>query len=574
MGVFNILFLSSLTYMIVGISLGAVALLVVLYFLVIRNKKLERQIRELDRRYDYLHTLLVGQDNKYIKRLDYISQVNLLYGDIHDKHLKRYQVLHEEKDVYCAKKMKELKDLVLSKKYTIAREEINNVKKIIADFEEEILTLNDDLQKIIRPEEECNHIFLEVKENYRLIRNEYSMHEEELKLIKDSYQTVFKYVEELFKKFDNYVDSANYDDATNVIPQIQKVLKELENINKVSPELVNLADRTLPDKLTELENEYKKLNEEAVPVHHLLNARTIESLKSSLDETIANLKNFVYRDEKEKMTAMIKEIDGYFASFIVERDAKKEFEKDVDEIYGKVTNLEKSFIKLCNSIPKIKKFYMLEEDKIAQRNDIQKHINKIGVSKRALDTFIHSAIKQPYSILLKKTTELKNEAVEIEKEMEIFRHYLFSLKQDAEDAHDLIFTMYYRVRKYEKIIRDASIPKFESKYKEKIEEIYKHLEIINTTVAILPIDVKKINESVTYLKFTGESTLNQIEQESNTMKMAESAILYLNAKRLSSIEVKTILEQSEKMFFDGEFERAYDESANIVYRSSHEVEKR
>lgn len=560
--------------MIVGISVGATILLILFYFLIFRNKKLERQVRELERRYDYLHTLLVGQDNKYIKRLDYISQVNLLYGDIHDKHLKRYQVLHDEKDAYCAKKMKDLKELITSKKYNVAREELNNVKKIISEFEQEIISLNDDLQKIIRPEEECNHIFLEVKEHYRLIRNEYSMHESELGLLKDSYNAVFKYVEDLFKKFDNYVDSANYDDATNIIPQIQKVLKELENINKVIPELVTLADRTLPNRLSELEAEYKKLNEEKVPVQHFIKEETIVSLKNALDTTVKNLKNFTYRNEKEKMNNMIKIIDEYFANFVVERDAKREFEQDVDEIYAKVTNLEKSFIKLCNSIPKIKKFYMLENDKVAQRNDIQKHINKIGVSKRSLDTFIHSSIKQPYSILLKKTTELKLEASQIEKEMEGFRHYLFSLKQDVEDAHDLIFSIYYRVRKYEKIIRDASIPNFANKYKEKLEEIYKHLEIINTTVTILPIDVKKINESVTYLKFTGESTLNQIEQESNTMKMAESAILYLNPKRLSSIETRTILEQSEKMFFDGEFEKAYDETVNIVYRNSHEAEKR
>ena len=80
---------------IVGIVLGSLALLAglsfVIYIFVLRERIYKKQIREIDRRVQFLHALLIGQDAQYVKRLEIISRTNLLYVDIHTKFLKKFK---------------------------------------------------------------------------------------------------------------------------------------------------------------------------------------------------------------------------------------------------------------------------------------------------------------------------------------------------------------------------------------------------------------------------------------------------------------------------------------------------
>ena len=77
---------------------GLSGLFVIVYFLVLRERIFKKQIREIDRRVQFLHALLIGQDAQYVKRLEIISRTNLLYVDIHTKFLKRFKDLRNKND--------------------------------------------------------------------------------------------------------------------------------------------------------------------------------------------------------------------------------------------------------------------------------------------------------------------------------------------------------------------------------------------------------------------------------------------------------------------------------------------
>ena len=66
----------SMTLVIVSGAVFFIILLVFFYFLFLRNRALAHQVKELSRRYDYLHSLLTNQDSKHIDRIEEISQIN------------------------------------------------------------------------------------------------------------------------------------------------------------------------------------------------------------------------------------------------------------------------------------------------------------------------------------------------------------------------------------------------------------------------------------------------------------------------------------------------------------------
>lgn len=557
----------SLTLVIVSGAVLFIGLLTLFYFLFVRNRTLAHQVKELSRRYEYLHSLLVGQDQKHLARIEEISQVNLLYSPIYDKQSDRLNHLRDDKDIYAGEKMAEFNDAINSKRYSLVRREIGNFKHFLNDFETDVNSLNDDLLKIIKPEEDCNQALFEARETFSRIKQDYTIHLADLSLLKKSYNEVFKYVEKLFKEYEGYVEKANYEDANNLMPSIHKILGELETVTRVAPSLCVLASRTIPLRLSDLESEYKRMDMEQYPLYHIISPKTTTKLREEIKEVVKQLKNFNYKGQDESLKLINARIDNYLKAFEQEKEDRKVFEQEEAPTYQRVTKIEKDFIKLCNSIPKIQKVYAINDEKVSTRNKIQNHINRIGVSKRSLETFVHTIGKrQPYSALLARTMELKQEAEQIENEMLEFKNYLASLKADVEKAYDLVSKYYYRVRRAEKILRDIAMPAVSEKYKAKIDEIYQYLEKINTTAMVLPIQVHEINNAVSYLNFEGESILNQIDQEETMLKLAESSLIYINKDRAEFPELNNLVKQNEKAFFAGEFEKAYNETSKIIKR--------
>lgn len=555
----------SLTLVITSGVVFFILLLLLFYFLFIRNRTLSHQVNDLNRRYDYLHSLLINQDSKLIERIEEISQVNLLYRPIYDKQVARLNHLKDDKDIYAGEKMREFNESINSKRFKPVRKEIGDFKRYLNEFESEVNKFNSDLLEIIRPEEECNKMLAEAKETFEKIKQDYTLHLNDLSLLKKSYTEVFKYVEKLFKEFAGYVEKANYEDANNLMPSIHKILGELETINRVMPALCVLASRTIPLRLADLESEYKRMDMESYPLYHIMTPKTISKIRDEVKDIIKELKNFRYKGEDEKLKLINARIDTYIKAFEKEKEDKTIFDQEEAPIYQRVTKIEKDFIKLCNSIPKIQKVYAINDEKVSSRNKIQNHINRIGVSKRSLETFVHTVGKrQPYSALLARTLELKQEVDQVENEMLGFKNYLTSLKEDVEKAYDLVSKYYYRVRKAEKILRDIAIPSVSEKYKDKIDSIYQCLEKINTTAMVLPIQVHEINNAVSFLNFEGESILNQIDQEETMLKLAESSLIYINKDRANFSELNNLVKQSEKTFFSGEFEKAYNDTSKII----------
>lgn len=549
---------STLLIIIITSSVTAFLLLVILlYFLILRNKKLAHTSKELMERYKTFHQLLVTIDRDNVNRLEEIAQVNLLYGDIHKKFLHRYVTLLEEKDKAAENKVKNLESLIANKHFKSARNEISSVKGLVNDFVNCVKQLDQDLKDINKPEEECEKQKASALESFRNAVAIYQNQQEELIILKDSYTIVISKIEKMFKEVDEYIDEANYEEANSLLPRLNKVIAELYKVNEVMPNLCMLATKAIPQKIGDLKIAYKRMLNEACPVVHLINDKTIPYLEDSLAKIVKNLKSFVYKHKEEELNYIATKIDNLMSAFEKEKVARSEFDAKYESIRSEISYVEKDFIKLCNSLPRIKQYYLIADEKMQEVTTIQNLINKLGVAKRSFDNLIHNGSKTPFSVLLEKSNELKIECDEIKKALINFRNYLLSLKDDVEYAHQLTSEYFYKLKKAEKIIRDAALPIFHEKYDKKIDEIYQALDTISIASTSLPIDVNKIFVAVNFVKFDGDSILNQIDQDQEMMSLAEGALTYTNRGRHQYEEINMMHKEAEKLFEMGEFEKSY-----------------
>lgn len=543
--------------------------------LIIKRNYLKHTILDLDRRFQYLHALLIGQDAQYVKRLEIISRTNLLYVDTHTKFVKRFKEIRDHLDANAQRRVNDIKDLYYDHKIKLVRQELPKVLKTVEDYEKEVNILNNDLLKVIKPEENCRQSSLSLKEQLRRIRQDYYAKQSDLTLVNDSFVEVFKYVDSLFEEFEGYVEAAQYDEANAVLPKIDEIIKELAKILVTIPDLCTLVTTIVPEKLISLENAYQTMTEDKYPLHHLCVKQSISEIKKEVDLLTKRIKHFDLDGVRTKLDDISYQIDEYFKLFEEEKAARVDFEQNNENVYNTVGTIEKSFIKLCNTIPEVSKVFIISEEQHNKINFIQSEINRVGALKRTLDTFIHSATKQPYSLLLKKMNELKSSSESIISEIEDFNQYIVSLKEDSENAYNLVYEFFAKIVEAEKRVDQINIQSVTEKYRVPFDHMYELLNSVYKCLIAQPIDVEQVNHQVGEIKELGNSLLDdgQVKQDHNMMVLAENAIVYANSDRFHLSDINELVKHAEEYFRAGEFENAYTTVGDALKRV-HANEKR
>lgn len=557
-----------LSIIILIIVCGAILLVGLIIFLSIFLKRtsIRRKVKKVIDKWEYLHSLLISQDATYVRRLEIISRSNLLYTDIHSKFHVRYRELSSKKDSTTQTEINRLRDNLDLKKYKEIYQDFDRIKAILDDYEKEVTKFNEDLLTVIKPEEDCRQACVEVKEKIRSIKNQFYAKQNSLDLVSSSFDAVFTKLDDYIQYHDSLVDSANYEEATEQLHKIRAVANELDNVIKVMPNLCALADEILPRKIQELSEAYRKMIEKEFPLHHLLNKNTIIQLHQQLKKDINRIKNFDIAGVEDNLNQIIKICDDFINSFEKEINDRDSYNNNCSKIYQKVTDIENECIRLCNSIPRIENYYKISDASYKKMEEIQQDINNLSNSKRAFDTFIHNVNMQPYSILVSKMNELNDDSDKIDLKLRDFNAYLNSLKNDSEVAFELIFSYYSRIKEIERKIRDANLPILDKKYKENIDYLYILLDSINTSLNILPINVEEVNKYVEELKQKGDELIGQINKDVNLIVMAETSILYANRDRHHLNDVHIVVKQSEQLFFEGEFEKSYVQTGDLLKR--------
>ncbi len=556
-------------WIIVGMVLGTLALIglgILFYFTAFAHMRMKKQVREINRKFEYLHALLFGQDSQYIKRIEIISRTNILYLDIHMNFNKRFKEIRDSGDSSMQEEVNRIRDYLNEHNYKELKLDLPNVKAKLAEFEEKVNSLNDDLLAVIRPEEECRQQSLVLKENLRQIKQDYYIKQADLSLVSASFEKVFRLLDDRFSAFESYVESAQYDEANNLLPSIASVIKELGKDLQILPNLCITIQTVIPEKINSLENRYGDMIEAGYPLHHIMGKERITEMREELVAAIKAVREFSLNGVPEALDGISAEIEDYFESFEREKEARVTFDSECDAIYVEESNVEQKNIRLCNALPDVKKIYALAEEEQAKVDYIKTLINKASATKRSLDTFIHSGTKQPYSLLVEKMHSLQDEASEANNAIDEFDKYLFSLKADSEAAMKAVAIYYESLQNIEVTLRKIDVPALVEAVTPKIDELFQIIDEIYSRLYTRPIDVAAINAKVDVLHHDGDELAKYMQSQYEMMLKADAAIVYANRRRADFGQLNAILLQTEKLYFSADFANSYADTTAAIKR--------
>ena len=563
---------SGKTVAIIFIVIGIIAVLavlgVLLYIFVFSRNSYKRQIRDLERKYSYFDALLVGQDTQYIHHLEIVSRTNLLYVEKYNTYSKKFKEVFDNDDKFAESMIKQLNSLVASNQYRNIKMVIADAKKAIAIFEEAVNRLDAELYEIIRPEEEARQAILKLKENYRRVKQIFYSNSNDLELVAGSFNKVFEKLDTSFVEFENHIESAEYEEANELLPIITKVIDALETALSDLPNLCILVQSVIPEKIELLSNEYSAIEKRGVPLFNLSFKHRVEVWNATIEELKKQLINLQTNGVMDKINQIMNDIEKTRSLLNVEVDDKVVFEEAADRLYKEAINLEKEFLKICSLLPEVEKIYIISEEQKQRIETLKEDMNRMGSSKRTLDNYIHSGTKQPYSILRKKLDELQNDYDVAEKGLSDFKAYIESLKTSSEEAYNLIFVYYYRCKQSENTLREIGVTTLVEQYRSETETCYEILNEIDNYLKVQPIDVMHVNEKVEQLKNIANRLFEEVENKRLEQQLAESAVVFANRDRKQQADVHQQLSVLEKSFYAGEFVKVYHD-ANAIYKRTH-----
>lgn len=553
---------------IVGIVVVLIAAFILLYIFVLSHNAYKKQIRELEKKFSYFDALLVGQDSQYIHHLEIVSRTNLLYVEKYNTYSKKFKEVFDNDDKFAESMIKQLNSLVASKQYKNIKSVIADARKAIGIFEESVNNLDSELYEIVRPEEEARQAILKLKENYRRVKQIFYSNSNDLELVASSFSKVFDKLDSSFVEFENHIESAEYEEANELLPVISKVIAALEDALSQLPNLCIMVQSVVPEKIEQLTNEYTAIERKGVPLFNLSYRHRVDEWNKTLEELKAQLISLQCNGVNEKIERIQSEIEKTRELLNVEMDDKSIFEQAADRLYKSAISLEKDFLKVCSLLPEVEKIYIISDEQRQHIEDLKQSMNKMGASKRTLDNFIHSGTKQPYSILRRKLDDLQQDFNVADKGLNDFKAYIDALRNSCEEAYSLVFVYYYRCKQTEAILREIDIPSFAEQYQEQIETCYGLLNEIDRTLKIQPINVSIVDDKVEQLKAIANKLFDEVENKYREEQLAESAIVYANRDRHHQADVHQQLSVLENSFFTGEFIKVYHD-ANALYRRMH-----
>lgn len=528
------------------------------------KKRAKKLLKELERKYEYLHALLTGQDAQYIQRLEIISRTNLLYCDIHSNYFRRYKDIRDSQDQSYQDIISKLSGYIEENKIKEFKIYYKKNIQILQGFEKTINTLNADLINIIKPEEDARQQSLVLKEKFRELKSKFNSNEANLSAVQSSFKRVFDEIDKRFIEFDALVETAEYDEANEILPTIDKVMSTMSDMILTLPSLINRTLDEIPTNVSILQSEYNDLVRNGYPLINIDFDAKITIINQKLDKIHNQLLNLSTSKIDEELELIEQNLEDIRKSLELEKEAKIEFDEKYESVNNAFNDLERDFIKISNNIPKISKIYLIDEEHEANLKTLRMALEMVSKDKRRLEVYVHSLDKTPYTILVQKTNDLDNGTSKVNQQFTDFIDYIGSLKNDSETIYANINLIYLRLKDYEFKLRKLNINNLSFVLKNDIDKSYEIMDNIYSFIKKVPINVKEINLLNQQLVEVTKHIFEFVDENIKYKVLTMNNIILMNRDRLKFSEINTLLNQAENLYFEGKYKQAYDMSQNIM----------
>ena len=546
--------------------LGGVAILLAIFFAVmlLHKKSYFAAAANLRESYKELNNQLTSFCKTNLTRLETLGKYSQMLQNTYDERKKQYDEIYQRKDRTILNSLNSIDELLKDKNFRQVREIERDVEADIQAYARTISSFSADLSTLLQEDTDIHSSAVAVKSKLRQIREFYQGHSMELKGLEDSFEIILQDADNAIEKFNELADCTKYDEAKEVLKELDGILTATVSIMDQLPLLQASVTTVLPNKLDELMNTYQEMLENQYVVEYLDVERKVSDMRHELDLLRSKLAFLDISGVKDEIDALQTEITDINAAFEQERQAKENFLHSQSFLDESTYSIESSYSRHINNIRKLQSVYLLDQKYVDQMYALKSDVESIGFLKRDLDSYLDTSNRKPYTIIMKKLSEMKSEVTKTNRTMSDYQNYLNSLKVTIDQVFSGLQECFVNLSVRRQKVRLLGVETYRVSTKPKFDRFFDTICEIAKMLEVFPLNVPEIDAKFRSFQSDCKYFLSDIDQNLEYAESAEQGIVYGNFYRIEFNDCDSMLRSAENDYQSGNFKQSFEIVSKVL----------
>lgn len=560
------LFKISMPILITLCVLGGVAILLAIFFAVmlLHKKSYFAAAANLRESYKELNNQLTSFCKTNLTRLETLGKHSQTLQNTYDERKKQYDEIYQRKDRAILNSLNSIDELLKDKNFRQVREIERDVEADIQAYARTISSFSADLSTLLQEDTDIHSSAVAVKSKLRQIREFYQGHSMELKGLEDSFEIILQDADNAIEKFNELADCTKYDEAKEVLKELDGILTATVSIMDQLPLLQASVTTVLPNKLDELMNTYQEMLENQYVVEYLDVERKVSDMRHELDLLRSKLAFLDISGVKDEIDALQTEITDINAAFEQEKQAKENFLHSQSYLDESTYSIESSYSRHINNIRKLQSVYLLDQKYVDQMYALKSDVESIGFLKRDLDSYLDTSNRKPYTIIMKKLSEMKSEVTKTNRTMSDYQSYLNSLKVTIDQVFSGLQECFVNLSVRRQKVRLLGVETYRVSTKPKFDRFFDTICEIAKMLEVFPLNVPEIDAKFRSFQSDCKYFLSDIDQNLEYADGAEQGIVYGNFYRIEFNDCDSMLRSAENDYQSGNFKQSFEIVSKVL----------
>ena len=436
--------------------------------------------------------------------------------------------------------------------YRIAKTEIEIYK--IRESAEHLL---EEIKDITLSEEKYRAIIIKLKTKYRSLNKEFNDHRELYDFMQESMEMQLENIEKRFMDFEHVMESNDYNEVVHICKALDNMIDHMEVLVKEMPDVLLMIKTVIPNRMKEVEDTYNDMVSKGYVLDYLNLEYNIEESRKNLEKISEKVRMINLEGCMFDLRTMLEYYDSIFIDFEKERLSRKVYEEVSSDFDKKLEKTNLLVNNVYDQLDDIKRMYDLNDEDVKIIDDVNKVLvvinddYKIMVQKEKNKSC-------PYTMLSDEIESLTNRLSIMEIDFDKALKSLGNMYEDEVRAREQLEEIQVFLKNCKNNMRSFKLPIITDNYFIQLEEANEAILEVIKELEKKPIVIKTLNTRVDTARDLVLKLYNTTTEMIKNAKLAEIAIVYANRYRSEYDEIDQSLNDAEKLFYKGDYEKSLD----------------
>ena len=404
---------------------------------------------------------------------------------------------------------------------------------------------------------------VKLRESFADLNEKYAKNKLTYKDISTQVETIFKEIEDLFTKFDEHMETSNYDLADEVSDRVQDKLDLINKAFEKIPLYRESIEMDINPMLDGILDSHGAILEDGMFLGHLKVESAVLKCKDELDRIPKLLRNFEFEEVERLLVEIPEEAKKLRDAMKNEIDVKDSFEQDLDQLKIDSTFVFKEGNSLSERYDAVKESCLMRSDDEDNFRSLLREIDIVNIGVTNLIAEIeegNKAVSDMHTSVLGYLTQLG----EITEQLRIFDGEIAALYQGSKDVKGQSIQLLHDINKLSSEFKKASFDKNVSRFKIVLDRASNQLMELLEETSKIPIDVATVKSGLKIANEVVSKAKKEVGLQVEQLKMAERLLVYGNRYIEREGMYLMDLTIAEDQFHQGNYENVIDKMYKIL----------